>query len=70
MRIISWYVKGLGNLRKNTSIKKILKNFKASTVMIQEAKRSKWIGKGCGLFAGAGPKTGFFPQLKVLQVEC
>lgn len=40
MKILSWNVKGLGCPRKSSSIKDLLRKFKADTVMLQESKRS------------------------------
>lgn len=39
LKIVSWNVKGLGNLKKNISITALLRKFKADIIMLHETKR-------------------------------
>lgn len=70
MKIVSWNVKGLGNSRKNFSIKELLRKYKVDLILLQETKKHSTV-KNCfrSLWRGKN-KVGFILREKVRLGAC
>lgn len=57
-------IKGMGEIKKNLTIKEVLRKFKTDIIMLQETK-DKWLIQNASTFCGeVGIKIGFLTRLK------